>query len=47
MSLPQAIAMLINEYEKACRLSFVHNPIAYALHKMWKKADKEGGRNEL
>lgn len=47
MSLPQAITMLISEYERACRLPHVYNPLGYALHQVWKKADKEGGRNEL
>ena len=47
MSLPQAITMLISEYEKACRLQHVYNPIGYALYQVWKKADKEGRKNEM
>ena len=41
MSLAKAITMLMDEYDKACRSSHVKNPMAYALHKVWLKADKE------
>lgn len=39
MTIEQAINLLKSEYEKAKGLSFVKNPIAYALYKVWKMAD--------
>ena len=41
MSLAKAITMLMDEYEKACRSDHVQNPLAYALYRVWKKADAE------
>lgn len=40
MTLDRAIKLLEAEYEKAKKLEWVHNPIAYALYKVWKLADK-------
>lgn len=37
--LERAIQMLKEEYERARRLDFVRNPIAYALYNVWKKFD--------
>lgn len=34
-----AIKKVREEYEKAKNLSFVRNPVAYALYKAWKEAD--------
>lgn len=42
MTLERAISMLEAEYEKAQKLSVVHNPIAWALFWVWKVADREG-----
>lgn len=39
MSLKQAIKLVESEYERAKTLEFVRNPLAYALHKVWKMAD--------
>ena len=39
MTLQKAIKLVEEEYEKAKKLEFVHNPIAYALYKVWKMAD--------
>lgn len=39
MTLEEAIKLLESEYERAKRLDFVINPIAYALYQVWKKAD--------
>ncbi len=39
MTLEQAIEMLKTEYERAKKLEFVLNPLAYALYQVWKKAD--------
>ena len=41
MKLIKAINMLIDEYEKAAKQGFVRDPVAYALHQVWKQADKE------
>ena len=43
MSLEKAIKLLETEYEKAKRLDFVINPIAYALYQVWKIADGRKG----
>ena len=43
MSLETAIKHLETEYEKAKRLDFVINPIAYALYQVWKMADGRKG----
>ena len=40
MSLEKAIELLQQEYDKASRLAFIKNPIAYALFQVWKMADK-------
>ncbi len=44
MTLEQAIDMLKAEYERAKKLEFVINPLAYALYQVWKKADRKRGR---
>lgn len=41
MTLDKAKKLLDEEYEKAKKLEFVHNPMAYALYQVWKKADRE------
>ena len=50
MTLEKAIEILKAEYERALKLEWVHNPIAYALYQTWKKADnyksKRGDRDE-
>ena len=45
LTLEQAKALLEEEYERAQRLDYVINPLAYALYQVWKKADKERGKN--
>ena len=40
MSLEKAIKLLQQEYDRASRLAFVKNPVAYALYQVWKMADK-------
>lgn len=47
MNLERAIKLLESEYERAKKNEFVRNPLAYALHKVWKvahSADKEDKR---
>lgn len=39
MSLEKAIKLLEKEYERAKKMEFVHNPLAYALYQVWKMAD--------
>lgn len=46
MTLEQAKKLLDEEYERAKRLEYVKNPLAYALYQVWKKADKKRCRNE-
>ena len=41
MTLQEAIKMLETEYERAKQLAFVHNPLAYALYRVWRVADGE------
>ncbi|MBR2927533.1 MAG: hypothetical protein IKC24_00040 [Oscillospiraceae bacterium] len=43
MTLETAIERLEQEYERARGLSFVRNPLAYALYQVWKEADRRGG----
>ena len=40
MTLEKAIELLKQEYDRASRLAYVKNPVAYALFQVWKKADK-------
>lgn len=41
MSLEKAVNLLFAEYERALRLKYVRNPLAYALYHVWRKADGE------
>lgn len=41
MTLNRATKLLEKEYENAKKLEFVQNPMAYALYKVWQKADRE------
>lgn len=41
MTLENAIELIKREYEKATDSNYVHNPLAYALYQVWKKADRE------
>ena len=38
------VKMLEEEYEKAQKLDYVKNPLAFALYAVWKKVDKESKR---
>jgi hypothetical protein len=38
--LKTAVKQLICEYERAKRLEWVQNPLAYALYQVWKVADE-------
>ena len=40
MTIDNAIDMVRSEYEKALNLSYIRNPLAFALYSVWKKADK-------
>lgn len=46
--LRQVVKKLIRNYEKAQKLQFVKNPIAYALYKTWREFDsrKENKNHE-
>lgn len=41
MTLKKAVKLLEQEYERAKRLEYIHKPLAYALHRVWKVADAE------
>ena len=41
MRLEKAHRILEIEYAKAKKLEWVNNPLAYALHKVWRMADAE------
>lgn len=41
MNIQEAIIELQKEYARAITLDFVYNPVAYALYKVWRKADRE------
>ena len=45
MTLYRAIKMLEEEDERAKQCDFIHNPLAYALYQVWKKADGERKEN--
>ena len=42
MTIEKAIKMLEKEYERAKKLDFIRNPLAYALYQVWKVADTIG-----
>lgn len=42
MTLEKAIKRLEQEYERAKGLSYVRNPLAYALYRVWREADGNG-----
>lgn len=46
MTLEKAKELLDEEYERARRLEYVHNPLAYALYQVWKKADEKRSDND-
>lgn len=46
MTLQEAIKMLETEYERAKKLEYVHNPLAFALYRVWRKADRERKAND-
>ena len=41
MTIEEAKALLDKEYERAKRLEYVRDPLAYALYQVWEKVDKE------
>lgn len=40
MTIEMAIEELKKEYEKAIKIGWVRNPVAYALYQVWKMADR-------
>lgn len=46
LTIDKAIKLLEEEYERAKKLDWVRNPLAYALYKVWKMADTEKGGAE-
>lgn len=45
MTIEQAKKLLEEEYERAKRLEYVINPLAYALYQVWNIVDKERIKN--
>lgn len=41
MTLEEAKKLLDEEYERAQKLEYVINPLAYAVHQVWKKVDTD------
>ena len=41
MTIEEAKALIDKEFERAKKLEYVRNPLAFALYSVWKKADKE------
>ena len=39
MKIDTAIKKIQEEYERASKLEFVRDPVAYALYQVWKEAD--------
>ena len=46
MTIENAIKRLQIEYERAQKLEFVRNPLAYALYQVWKVANNEPPKEE-
>ena len=46
MTFEKAKKLLEEEYERAKKLEWVHDPLAYALYQVWKKADTRKEREE-
>lgn len=46
MTLEKAIQLLRLEFKKAKSLKWVHNPLAYALYQVWKKAENRRSDEE-
>jgi hypothetical protein len=44
MTLKKAIRLLEEEYEWAKKQAWISKPLAYALYKVWKRADEMKGR---
>lgn len=40
MTIDNAVLLLRKEYERAKKLEYVHNPLAYAIYKVWRKEDE-------
>ncbi len=46
MTLEKVTKMLEEEYERALKLEYVRDPLAYALYSTWKKVDESHGRRK-
>lgn len=47
MTLTKAIKLVEREYERARKLEYIRNPLAYALYKVWKEADRQPANGDL
>ena len=41
MTIEKAVDKLIEEWKDARKQEFVNDPVAYALHQVWKEAEEE------
>lgn len=44
MTIEQSIELLKTEYERAKRLDYIRNPLAYTLYQVWRVADEKGAK---
>lgn len=45
MTLEKAIKLLEEQYERAKKLEYVENPLAWALYQVWRTVDKETNKD--
>ena len=43
MTLEKALKLVQEKYERAKKVEYIHNPLAYALYKVWRMADEPAG----
>lgn len=47
MTLEKAISSLEKKYNKALKSKYINNPLAFALHQVWKEADRNVEKKEV
>ena len=45
MTVQRALKLVEREYDQAKKLDWIHNPLAYALYKVWRLVEKEAEKN--
>ena len=46
MSIEKAIEILKHNYERALKIEYIHNPLAWALYKTWRFVDSKAKKTE-